>query len=229
MIKFLFFLQLLSLSVYASEDEPALVAWENSGVSLNLDGYHETYPISFVGLNNSNQPLKIKSVRPDCSSCINLRPSSENIPPGGRIEISGDVIIETVKERKFGRLAVVYEGHESPDILSYDIQYPSCFSLDPRSLIWLDDRLPKTFSLKVNSSLGLSLGDFRVETDDISVVIKDRSPDLIVFEVTPNVKDRLRDFVYFTFKYVNPDNPTEERLLKDALFLTISLEEREKN
>lgn len=206
---------------------PTKITWEQNPSRFNTPEFGETFPVSFVGTNRTEQKLSIVGVRPDCTSCINLRVSQHVIEPGQTVTISGDVILKT-SGRQSGRIAVLYEGVEMPDILFYQVSYPVPYQLSNSSLVWLDGREPKSVTLKLNSAIGMAYEGVKLDEELFTASVEEQTPDSVVLSVTPKFSGRIRDALYIVLRHTDPKNPNNVKVLDDKVFVTLALEENAK-
>jgi len=202
-------------------------SWEKNPLLVETKEFAERQKVVFVGTNNTSQRLVITAIRPDCTACVNLSASSDAVEPGQSVTISGDVILKT-DGRQSGRIAVLYEGIKSPDILYYQVVYPTPFKLSTPSFIWLDGREPQLLTVKLNPSVGISYDSFKVDEELFQVVIKEQTLESVVLSIKPLFDGRIRDALFVVLKYTDPQDPQNVRIIEDKAFVTLALEENAK-
>jgi hypothetical protein len=220
---------MLPVCLFGKDTEPSSLDWENQNIRTAVSGYQETYKVSFKGTNHSGRQLEVLAVVPDCSSCLDIVVSpSATIQHGGHVEITATIKISVGVERQIGRLAVFYRGVDKPDTLSYELRLTVPFRLSPKSLIWTDGREAQTFSLYINSSLGLSLMNYTSESPDFNVEVIKRVGNEVQFRVTPTLSGKVRSSLSFNFNYVEPFSSGVTNVVSDRLFLPLIVEESQK-
>lgn len=223
------FILFVKLSSGFAVAQQSTFLWDNQNISEELEGFKESHKVIFKGKNNYDRDLKILAVVPDCSACTDIVVSPNIIVKAGDfVEISGNVNINATAGNQIGRLAVYYDGIEKPDVLVYNLRYPVPFRVSPKNLIWLENRNPQTFTLYVNHTLGFSFHNYVLTSEEFSIEILDKKEGEILFQALPISDGRVRDSVSFEFMYRDPTNPENESIVRDKIFILLSLEENAK-
>lgn len=214
-----------SIFKYLLPLEPAYkLEWVQRELDILLPKYQSTYPIQFIGLNKTGKEMRIRNVISDCSSCINISFPKEPIPPGGQVQISGEVVLRPLTNIQVGSLALRLESGFR-EIFKYIIKYPPPYSLSPGNLVWGDSRESKTFKVRYDADAGYEFLSYTLDSDAFDVKVINSQHGQLEFQVIPTVDYKTKGTVFLKFKTPGPPNSLGSRPPDDKIFVTLSLEE----